>query len=333
MTAKNSRNAQVSRPEPNRGQEDILEAVKREIFRISGALGELKPLTARDRGRLAAKGLDATAKILVLSNGYLPTLCKIIKRGLTLSELQLITDEGEAELRYAFRKRIIQNGVQFTREEANRKKWVNITFLQKIEENAVDAVDLNGEQMLVPMRYVNKRSKPRRFEQLSGPLPELITFQGSMLDDVGKDVFIESIIKDHAVAIELLKANLNMHRFMKSIADSDQGSEIASNFAQFFQRTSLNTVHYAHRYDAIRAKAIFKRLKEFAQLAETTAQPFLEFSAMLADPEARKQVLNEYDRVQSEIQTRIDWLESQETTDHDELRLFLYDMLTSGVKK
>lgn len=319
MAAKNCTNVKISNHQAKIGQEDVLEAVKREMFSISGMLEGIKPLAARDRRRLA-DDLDATTKIFILSNGYLRTLCNSIGRGLTIEELQLITGEGKAELRYAFKKQIVKDLVNITKNEADGEKWINIILFQEKEDNAVDAIDLNGKQMLVPVNCVNKRSRPKRFQPLSGPLPEVIRFHNGAFDDFRRSSLLDEIIKDRLAAIELLKAYWNVYNFSRSIADSDQGPEIAENFGKFFRQTSENITQYAFRYQVLNAKTKHKRLIKCAQDVGIVGQRYFEFSAELADPAARMQVMIVYDRLLSEIQSRIDMLESLGVISADDLK-------------
>ena len=103
--------------------------MKYELGRAAGAFESLGSIKSRELNRLADKGMNATAKLSLMSRDYLPRLCDIIHRGLTLEEVRLLTGTSEDELRAALRRPIVRRTTINTKEETNRDDWINIAFI------------------------------------------------------------------------------------------------------------------------------------------------------------------------------------------------------------
>jgi hypothetical protein len=291
-------------------------SIKYELGRAAGAFESLGSLKSRELKRLAEKGMNATAKLSLLSRDYLPQLCEIVHRGLTLEEVRLITGTSEDELRAALRRPIIRRTTINTREETNRDDWVNIAFIVREIGQAREGPEglVNGEQMLAPARFVNRRTRHRCYERLSGTLPNLYMFRRPVISSSQRSDEVERLLEDDPDSIrDKLVIDLSLLKQIRSLVAHERASDITKNFALFYRNTRQYTIHYAYRYKALNDEYTFRAINDFAEPLGLVETYLLQLSKAMIDPKVKEQMIGELDAVVLDIKERLNELTKYES--------------------
>ncbi len=282
--------------------------MKYELGRAAGAFESLGSIKSRELNRLADKGMNATAKLSLMSRDYLPRLCDIIHRGLTLEEVRLLTGTSEDELRAALRRPIVRRTTINTKEETNRDDWINIAFIVREIGQAREGPEglMNGEQMLAPAKFVKRRTRHRCYERVSGTLPNLYMFRrpvfygGQKSDEVGR------LLDDDPDSVrDKLVIDLSLLKQIRSIVAHERASDITKNFALFYRNTRQYMVHYAYRYKALNDEDTFRTINKLAEPFGLVENYLFQLSEAMTDPKVKEQMIGELDSAVLDIKARL----------------------------
>lgn len=301
-------------------------SVRDEILRISGALSTLEQLKLRDVKRLNAKGLDATRRLVILSQILLPQLCSIIERGLTLEEIGFLVGLDQDGLKSVLKKVAIKRAAIIIPGKVEGAQYVKImvplkTTIQNAEGEIIEKPV--KEPLLAPKRlvdeirrtgYITREGRLLRrgyISPVSGPLPTVYVFQSGekvveeAMGEGWKVKMAERIADDQGVIKAKLEIAIAVLELLRPLFGSEYAPIILEQLAQFFFATYDNAVHYAWRYRTLNDKDTFDQI-EFLVRPLLYAADGLDRSDWINDQESREQVVEAIDKVIMEFKAVIE---------------------------
>jgi len=302
------------------------ESVRDEILRISGAFSTLEQLKLQDVKWLSTKGLDATGRLVILSQILLPQLCSIIERGLTLEEIGFLVGLDQNGLKSVLKKPAIKRAVIIMPGKVEKTQFVKIMVPLKTTKQNADGEIIEKpvkEPLLAPKRlvdeirrtgYITKEGRLLRrgyISPVSGPLPTVYVFQNSRevaeeaMGEGWKAKTEERMADDQEVIKAKLEIAIAVLELLKPLFSSEYAPIIVDQLAQFFFATYDNAVHYAWRYRALNDKDTFDEI-EFLVRPLLCAADSLGKSDWIKNQESREQVVEAIDKVISEFKAVID---------------------------
>lgn len=297
-----------------------------ELLRLSGAFSTLERMKPQDLKRLSEKGLDATGRLVILSQILLPQLCSIIERGLTLEEIGLLVGLDQKGMKRVFKKPEIKKAATIISGTVDKEKFMKVlvplkttirTAKGEVKERPVK------EPLLAPRRlvervqrtgYITREGRVLSHDYLSlvsGPFPTIYLFQTgreaaeeSMGDD-WKVAMGERMADDQGAIRAKLEIAVAVLGFLRPLFQSEQASILAQKLAAFFFATYENAVHYASRHRALNDQATFDRIEALVRPFLYTAEG-LERSEWTVDQGSRERIVEAIDKVMAELEAVID---------------------------
>ena len=301
-------------------------SVRDEILRISGALSTLEQLKLQDVKRLSMKSLDATRRLVILSQILLPQLCSIIERGLTLEEIGFLVGLDQNGLKSVLKKVAIKRAAIIISGKVEKTQFVKIMVPLKTTVQNADGEIIEKpvkEPLLAPKRlvdeirrtgYITKEGHLLRrgyISRVSGPLPTVYVFQNSRevaeeaMGEGWKAKMEEGMADDQGVIKAKLEIAIAVLELLKPLFGSEYAPIIIEQLAQFFFAAYENAVHYAWRYRALNDKDTFDKI-EFLVRPLLYAADGLGRSDWIKDQESREQVVEAIDKVIMEFKAVIE---------------------------
>jgi hypothetical protein len=79
-----------------------------------------------------SRGFDDTTKILLACSSFLPSVCKIVGRGLSRKEIGLLIEVKENNIGPILRSQMIRENYYIRRRKAGSKTWVKLRFREEL---------------------------------------------------------------------------------------------------------------------------------------------------------------------------------------------------------